>query len=413
MSAIEPPHPFGPTDQLRAHACIPSDDDRQRHRWRTQRLFDLAVTASMAEPRRTARAIGIDERSLREMRDVPSLGYIARIGRLLGIETATAASVVGLHAMGSGRAAIDTPALLESISRADIEDDAAELDRLSALLSAAAREPGDLALSILCGARADAARGETAAAADRVRYAGNLGIPERYASLATQLLGCVEIEASLGEAWTAFTQSAPCADANHRAHPRTARAHDALSARAIVASLALQLLHAMGARTSRACELIAALRRHVADTVELGCPHAIAWSASIAGIAALRLREFDGISREADRAAMSLFVASQFAIDEHIASCAPSPPMSLLRRRLRLALHEWCDRARRGEVSQALLDEVDDSEVRTMIVRYPRARPFGLARRSNGEIADHIFESGRSFVEMIHVPSALRRAQSQ
>jgi hypothetical protein len=90
---------------------------------------------------------------------------------------------------------------------------------------------------------------------------------------------------------------------------------------------------------------------------------------------------------------MSLFVASQFAIDERIAIEAPKPPMSLLRRRLRLALHEWCDRARRGEVPQALLDEFDDSEVRTMIVRYPRARPVGLASGIDGEIRHCIFES--------------------
>jgi hypothetical protein len=394
MSAIEPRHPAEPSNHHEANAGHASvEDARHRQRWRTQRLFDLAVTASMAEPWRLARAIGIDERSMRDMRDVPTLRSIARIGRLLGIEPATAAGVVGLGDTDANLVAPDMDALRPAIARADIEDDAAELDRLADAVAAAAREPGDLSLSILCTARAAAARGEAHAAHERANCAEKLGFSAQSSPVASQLLDCVKAEVALGEAWRGLEPRGECAIGHERSLSRRMHAHDAASARQISAVLAARLLHAATHGAGRTCELIAALRRHVVDAVELGCPHAIAWSASIAGIAALRLREARGVSGEADRAAMSLFVASQFAIDERIAIDAPKPPMSLLRRRLRLALHEWCDRARRGEVPQALLDEFDDSEVRTMIVRYPRARPVGLASGIDGEIRHCIFES--------------------
>jgi hypothetical protein len=54
--------------------------------------------------------------------------------------------------------------------------------------------------------------------------------------------------------------------------------------------------------------------------------------------------------------------------------------MALLRRRARLALHEWCDRARRGELPNALLDDLDVQEVRTIFVRFPGARRGALAQ---------------------------------
>lgn len=393
MSAIEPWRPAEPNDLRHSVAAFAADDARHRQRWRTQRLFDLAVTASMAEPWRIARAIGIDERSVRDMRDVPNLGYIARIGRLLGIEPASAAGVVGLGEARPSFATADMATLRDEIMRADIEDDAAQLDALAETLAAAAREPGDLALSILCGARADAARGEPTAALERANCAKTIGFSDEIAPLASRLLDCIAIESTLREAWSPFDPGHAPTAARPHGLARTPRAEDACGARRHAAALASELLHAAAHGAGRAGELIAALRRHVCETAEIDCPHATAWSASIAGIAALRLREFEGVSREADRAAMSLFVASQFAIDERIARDAPDPSMSLLRRRLRLALHEWCDRARRGEVSQALLDEFDDSEVRTMIVRFPRARPVGLTPRVEGEIASNIFES--------------------
>ena len=394
MSAFEPLHHDRPADDLATGDGSASAEARHRQKWRTQRLFDLAVTASMAEPWRIARAIGIDERSMRDMRDVPNLGYIARIAQLLGIEPATAAGVVGLGAAAAHRAPADVVALRDDIACADIEDDASALDRLADTLAAAASEPADLALSILCGARADAARGEVAEARKRATCAENMGFSAASAALAAQLLEGVGIEADLGEAWCRLeAPSVPAGTAPRMALLRDPRIPDARSARLAASTLARELILASMHGADGTCERIAALRRHVVAAAELDCPHALAWSASIAAIAALRLRESTHVSAQVERAAMSLFVTAQFAIDERIACEATQPPMSLLRRRLRVALHEWCDRARRGEVSHALLDEFDDSEVRSMFVRFPRARPIGFMRSFDGEIARCIFES--------------------
>jgi hypothetical protein len=393
MSAIEPRHHAEPTDFPQGDAGLAADDARRRQRWRTQRLFDLAVIASMAEPWRIARAIGIDERSMREMRDVPTLRSIARIGGILGIEPGTAAGVVGLGNPETSIIAPDLDGLHAEIARADIEDDTVQLERLAETVASAPLEPGDLSLSILCAARAAAARGEACIAHERAKCAEQLGFSAHSVTLASQLLEGVKAETVLGEAWSPFSPKDLSTATAQRGSTLTRKSHDGASARRAAATVASELLHAATHGTGKVCELIASLHRQVAEAIELGCPHAIAWSASIAGIAALRLREVEGVTAAADRAAMSLFVASQFAIDERIASDAPRPSMSLLRRRLRLALHEWCDRARRGEVAHALLDEVDESEVRTMIVRFPRAQPIGLATRVNGESGDCIFES--------------------
>lgn len=349
----------------------------RRQRWRTQRLFDLAVTASGCEPRRIARAIGLDIRSLGEMRDLPSLHAIARIASALGIETASAAEVVGrCGEAAGGRDSVDD-ALCAEILRADLDDDANALERLADETARFAREPGDLALAILCAARADAARGEVTLARQRARAAENIGFPAAPRSVAAALVSSIHAEAMLGEAWRPLdavraSDGTAAVDTPQRRlrHPRSM---DARGFRAVAAGLAADLVQTSDLGCVR--ERLAALHGHVVDALEHGCDRAVAWTASVAGIAALRLRESATLDARSEQAAMSLFVCAQFAIDGRIAGDDTSRSMSLLRRRLRLALHEWCDRARRGELHGALLDEVDDREVKAMYVRFPRARP--------------------------------------
>ena len=93
------------------------------------------------------------------------------------------------------------------------------------------------------------------------------------------------------------------------------------------------------------------------------------------------------------RALMELLVGAQLAVDERLARADDAPPMALLRRRLRLSLFEWCDRARRGEVDHALLDEFDDSEVRTLYVRFPRARRASLMPKAFAQSCTRVLES--------------------
>jgi hypothetical protein len=371
MSDIDPQHPA-----VRSELTEPEWFLRQR--WRTQRLFDLAVAASGLDSKRVARAMRIDIRSLGEMRELPTLHYIARIAEVLGIDAGSAADVIGSGSDPLVLRRENEAPLPEQVACADLEDDSGALRALAERLGATAREPSDLALSILCAARADAASGEACTARERARVALDIGISPMWRLVADTIIDAIEIDAMLGEAWlpidpariAAFPAIAP-----HRPrHPRRDALTDPARARAAAGSLALQMLQSALRREGGACERIAELRFFLGEASEHGCARTVAWSASIAGIAALRLRECAALSARDERAAMSLFVSAQFAIDERIAALDAHAPMPLLRRRLHLALHEWCDRARRGELAEALLDEVDDREVKAMFVRFPRAR---------------------------------------
>jgi hypothetical protein len=359
-------------------------------RWRTRRLFDLAVTAAGHEPARVARTLGIDSRSLNDMRAVPSLGYIARIAQVLGIATGSAAEVVG-HAAGTGRCELSSPGdLAAAIAHADIEDDDASLEALAEAVARSARSPADLALSVLCIARASAARGEVREARERTR---SLEIPDgsdALAMVARDLRDCIDVEAALGDAWRGLSNDEPVAS------PRRGRKEvipfgpsgdevavaTARRFRHAAAGLALELLRAPAREFRGACDLLAGMRRQVLDAVDSGCPHAVAWAASLAGVAALRIREAHELPDRVGKASMSLFVSVQLVIDEEIARRGSAAPMSILRRRLRLLLHEWCDRARRGEAEDALIDECDRREIQTLCARFPRARPGAIVGSS-------------------------------
>ena len=371
MSDLEPRR-CAETNQL--HAAEP----RGRQRWRTQRFFDLAVAASGLDPRRVARAMRIDIRSLSEMRELPTLHYIARIAEALGIDAGSAAAVIGLGADCTARCSRDDEVLPERVVRADLDDDATALCILAERLGTDAHDPSDLALSILCSARAESASGEVRAAHQRAQSALDIGISPAWRPVAEELIGAIEVDAVLGDAWMPVDRSRIAAGAAvsslRRQRLRIDASVDAVSARATAGALAVAMLRESIRSEGRCSEHIAALRRVLSESSERECPDAVAWTASIAGIAALRLRECAALSDRDKRAAMSLFVSAQFAIDERIADFGANAPMPLLRRRLRLALHEWCDRARRGELSSALFDEVDDREVKAMFVRFPRAR---------------------------------------
>lgn len=355
-------------------------------RWRTQRLFDLVVTAAGQDPTRVARMLGVDSRSMNEMRAVPSLGCIARIARALGMTTASAAEVVG-RAAGPGPADhSDTAQLATAIAFADLEDDAAALDELASELSRRSGGPEDLALSALCSARADAARGEVAQARERARSVDFPLNSSDFALVAHDLRACIEHESVLGEAWRGLSADEPLMPGPRsgtglvpfRSTPGDFLASEARRFRSGAHQLTDELLRTPSRDFLGAGDILARMRRHVFVAIESGCPHAVAWSASVAGIAALRIREHRGVPERIGAAAMSLFVSVQLLLDEEIARHASAVSMSLLRRRMRLSLHEWCDRARRGEVADALLDESDQREIRTLCARFPRARPGAI-----------------------------------
>jgi len=400
MSALDPvPSTDASTESaslLRARVAVGC-----AQRWRTQRLFDLAVTASESDPRRIARAMGIDFRSLSEMREVPNLLYIARIARVLGIDTASAADVIGLGNEGALARAGSMDALVEQMADADLDDDAATLDRLASAMSSAARGPSDLALSIVCSARADAARGEVLDALERTRFSAKIGfgdVSSPASALAAEMCAVIESEARLGEPWAAHDSSLYDLDTRDAASARHARHLSIAPAGARgFRQRAFLLAHDLICAASRdGCtpgDAITALRGQVASAADSGCARSLAWSASIAGVAALRALECARLPTRTQRSAMELLVGAQLAIDERIARNAFCPSMALLRRRLRISLFEWCDRARRGEIVEALMDDFDDSEVRTMFVRFPRARRPSMASSADRQSHKNTFDS--------------------
>lgn len=364
--------------------------------WRARKLFDLAVTASGAAPGSVARAIGLDLRAIENMRELPTVGAIARIASALGLDLAAAVEVVGAgpdagHLVDAANGALMQRALLE----ADLDDDAIRLERLANGLADDPDRPQHFGLAVLLGARAAAARGHVAEAMQRLRFSQQLQALSASLPCVPFLAECMQVEALLGSPWDPLRADwiqravelgrvdwqgvraaqdlgdAPSAYAGAMAARSASCAH--------VRSLFLALARGSG-RTSEAFDALRASIEGPGDSTAVDAwAHSVAWRASLAGIAALRAIETTRLGARGERIAIELLVQAQFALDETIATRGAGQVMALLRRRARLALHEWCDRARRGELSNALLDELDVQEVRTIFVRFPGARRGALA----------------------------------
>ena len=341
---------------------------------RTQRLFDLAVEASGLTRKRLARALGIDLRSLDDMRELPSIDYVGRIGGALGLPAAQAVGIVALSAP-EDRDASELAALVRA---ADLHDDAGALERLSGEIAQVRRSPGAIALSLALAARAKSARGETAAAVAELDAALRLGVDPQDGEEVAAFVDCIRGEHLLGCPWLAPQRM-------HRPqHGRLRRAHDcngpvprsALDARRRAFALAFDLLCGLGpdpdafelARALGALAGLRALLESSADRLGLGRgeleePRAehgqhleergvglqpfepkprdaaawgilreegrsldtsddaeralgLAWVASIAAAAALRAAELARPSPKVEHAAMQLLVQAEFTLDE-------------------------------------------------------------------------------------------------
>jgi hypothetical protein len=365
--------------------------------WRARKLFDLAVTASGAAPASVARAIGLDIRTIEHMRELPTVGAIARIASALGLDLAAAVEVVGAgsHA-GQPVDSADDTLRQRALLQADLDDDATRLERLAHGLADDPDRPQDFGLAVLLGARAAAARGHVVEAMQRLRFSLHFPACSHVASCVPFLLECMHVESLLGSPWDPlhpdWIKRAEELCSVDRDHVRSA--HDvvgaspahagAMAARSAACTHVRSLFLALARDSGRTAEAFDALRACVERAGESPAdesrPHAVAWCSSLAGIAALRAIETTRLCARGERNAISLLVQSQFALDEAIASRGAAEVMALLRRRARLALHEWCDRARRGELPNALLDDLDVQEVRTIFVRFPGARRGALAQ---------------------------------
>ncbi len=255
-------------------AAAVSQDAVQKRR--TQRLFDLAVEATGLTRKRLARALGIDLRSLDDMRELPSIDYVGRIGGALGLHAAQAVGIVALPT----REDREPSELAVLVRAADLHDDAGALESLSSEVIQTRRSPGAIALSLALAARAKCARGDTAAAVAELDAALRLEIDPCDGAEFDALVDCVRGEHLLGCPWLAPQRlHRPSQLRTRRAHARLEPAPPtALEARRRAFALAFDLLCGLAPdpgsfEVGRALGALAALRTLLemsVDAVGLG-----------------------------------------------------------------------------------------------------------------------------------------------
>ena len=360
------------TESAAWSAAAVSQDAVQKRR--TQRLFDLAVEATGLSRKRLARALGIDLRSLDDMRELPSIDYVGRIGGALGLHAAQAVGIVALAA-AEEREPSD---VLELVRRADLGDDAGTLESLAQEVGRTRSTPGSIALSLALAARAKSARGDTAAAIAELDAALRLGVDPRDSEVIDAVVDCVRGEHLLGSPWHAPQRQHCVVQPRQRrsAFRSDATAISALDARRQAFALAFELLPGLrpdpdSFEVGRALGSIAALRAFLESSSDLAahrgglglpadaagthleergvglqpfeprlrdpleadseCPaqctsHSdeavdrvmgFAWVASIAAAAALRAAELARPSPRIEHAAMQLLVQAELAIEDH------------------------------------------------------------------------------------------------
>lgn len=402
---------------------------------RTQRLFDLAVEATGLTRKRLARALGIDLRSLDDMRELPSIDYVGRIGGALGLHAAQSVGIVALPTQEDRE-----PGELATLVRAaDLHDDAGALEVLSREVAQTRRSPGAIAFSLALAARAKSARGETAAAVAELDAALRLEIDPRDDEELDALVDCIRGEQLLGCPWLPPQRMQRATQMRaHRVHAGIGPApRAALDARRQAFALAFDLLCGLGPdpgsfEVGRALCAVAALRALLEASAESlgfgrcdpgepkenGGVHleeravglqpfepqsggmsssrvlidaasdseqlaGTAWIASIAASAALRAVELTRPSLKVEHAAMQLLVQSEFTLDECLDACGADGPVAfrtemgglpaLLRaRRSRLQLLEWSQRARGGEDPYPFASDEDRGILHDWTVRFPR-----------------------------------------
>jgi hypothetical protein len=353
------------TSNKRATPSVAHDDLHAQLTARTRSLFALLTAAHGGSRRAAARETAIDPRCLSEIRGIPTIGFVARIGHGLGLDATHATGVVAT----SPRSLRSRSCVREAIRRADLLDDVGELSRLAGELQQAACEPSDLGLSQLAVARTLAARGDAQGASVAVDLAARIGLSKHDASCIVALAQAIEAEAAIAAAWSGNGAGAAARIIASRLRTlRGARSFDACErsavdeARARSWSLSAEVLaRPTGATSEHAlCDLLRELDA-ASD------PASIAWTASIAGETALVLRKHDR------RVGLRAIVRCQLALDEALASAEDGVRGLLLRRRTRLALFEWSTRVALDEIDADTIDGVDADELARIGMWFPEA----------------------------------------
>jgi len=384
----------------------------------------FALLVSMCDGSRKAAALraSVDIRSFDTMRAVPSMDLIARLGRALGLDASAAADAISAGAVSASRAGsgLARECVRDFVREADLDDDAFALECAAEVLAKQAALPCDLALAHLVRVRAMVARGAHEPAMHTAEIALDIGLASdsdgAHDAIVAQLAESIVFESMLGspcearplrsDAASDAASGAVAATLARLLSASTETAAEVGSEHALVIiarrnawRLARSVLTSTGSSVDGLQELRAATERaserlHAATDdphSRRDAERALAWTASIAAIAALRLHAAGSCSQHA----MSTIVSAELALDDVLAEAvredsshealAPST-RALFARRARVAMCEWSTRAELGEIDARTIDGIDLDELVRSSLLFPRARTsrvFDQVNRAN------------------------------
>jgi hypothetical protein len=312
------------------------------------------------------------------MRNVPTLGVIARVGRALGLEAGMTVEVLSTSSV----ALTDASTLRAIVHDADLDDDAVALERASQRLQSLAQKPTDIGLAHLVRARACVARGDVEASRKAVDLAMALGIATTDRNIAAQLAETIHFESLLGAPWAgdgARNDGAErlmlIAAGAGMTSMTSMTSTTSITARRLRCWQFAQDVLAPRPRRANAIEALSHELEEVLSSGSTGLEHgrALAWTASISAMTALKLRARQGSRTVATDRVMALIVASELALESALAHQIATCRTALLARGTRVALCEWWTRACLGEIDVCMLDDMDVEELVRACLHFPSA----------------------------------------
>ena len=360
---------------------------------RTQGLFGLVVQTCDGSRRAASSLVDVDLRTFESMRNVPTLGVVARVGRALGLEAGMTVEVLSTSSV----ALTDASTLRAIVHDADLDDDAVALERASQRLQSLAQKPTDIGLAHLVRARACVARGDVEASRKAVDLAMALGIATTDRNIAAQLAETIHFESLLGAPWAGDGARNDGAERlmliAAGAGMTSTTSTTSITAQRLRCWQFAQDVLAPCSRRANAIEALSHELEEVLSSGTTGLEHgrALAWTASISAMTALKLRARQGSRTVATDRVMALIVASELALESALAHQIATCRTALLARGTRVALCEWWTRACLGEIDVCMLDDMDVEELVRACLHFPSAtRSPLIGALMNSVVGDEI-----------------------
>jgi len=337
-------------------------DLRDRLVARTRELFQLLTVALETSPRSASDAVAVDLRSIRNMRAVPSVELVTRVGSGLGLDPEVAIGVVA----SEPECSVARDALRASLAAADLADDAPRISAIATRLAIHADRPGDLALAQLAEARASIARGDLDAAASHAGNARDIGLDSNDRVIASMLAGAARFDGTLGSPWEHGPRRTEALD-------WILEACDPGALDGCPGTRDSGFREAFGLAEGRRSPC--RVRCWLDETLSAGIsPEARAWVASSIALAALRrIATVDDAPAEVEPL-VHLFVKAQLALGELARDTVGDARGAAESRLSRVVFAEWSTRAVQEGLDGFLIDEADADEIARACMRLDGAR---------------------------------------